>query len=414
MDLVEYKNKYGMVGMYGVMAVKTLIRPIKKAYQLIYCRYTPVDEKAIVFKSMPDYTDNARIMSDWLVDHGYGKEYKIYWAVTDVDKCKALYPDARVEFVQFEDVLKEKSFKAINVFYKAKWNFGTHGTTLNRITGRKEQKFIWLWHGCSFKDATGRDGTNAQPKFDYACVAGELFIPTKSKFWNVGEERIVAKGYPRYNWLKEKNVRAQTLLDGFKNDATDKVIMWMPTFRNDKNGKYNESNNISQFPLIATDGQWLALDKACKEAGVVIVLKLHPYQKDYPIPFAQMNNVKEVTNADFEKSNIPMYSFVALTDALITDYSSIAIDYLIVDKPLGFTLDDFEAYRSTRGFVFDDPREYMPGEHMYVFDGLLDFVKSVAAGEDKYKAERKKVQEVAVCKSDDYCADVLKAVGFPL
>ncbi len=39
---------------------------------------------------------------------------------------------------------------------------------------------------------------------------------------------------------------------------------------------------------------------------------------------------------------------------LVSDYSSVAIDYLLLDRPLGFTLDDYEAYTESRGWVFDD------------------------------------------------------------
>lgn len=58
------------------------------------------------------------------------------------------------------------------------------------------------------------------------------------------------------------------------------------------------------------------------------------------------------------------------SDALITDYSSVCVDYLIVDKPIAYTLDDYEVYKQTRGFVFEDPHEYMPGHHLYRFSDL--------------------------------------------
>ena len=50
------------------------------------------------------------------------------------------------------------------------------------------------------------------------------------------------------------------------------------------------------------------------------------------------------------------------SDALITDYSSVYFDYLLLDKPIGFTVDDMELYIKDRGFIFNNPEEYMPGK----------------------------------------------------
>ena len=102
-----------------------------------------------------------------------------------------------------------------------------------------------------------------------------------------------------------------------------------------------------------------------------------------------------------------MYKFVALTDALLSDYSSIAIDYLIVDRPIAYTLDDFEEYRKTRGFLVEDPRVYMPGYHLYVFDDLKRFILDLFEGKDLYKEQREQMGDQLIVKSDNYCKGIL-------
>ena len=106
-----------------------------------------------------------------------------------------------------------------------------------------------------------------------------------------------------------------------------------------------------------------------------------------------------------------MYEFLAQTDALISDYSSVAVDYLIVDRPIAFALQDYEEYKRTRGFVFDDPRELMPGHHLYSFQELKLFLSDVSADKDPYRENRKQMFNVAITRSDDYCLDVLNKVG---
>ena len=62
-----------------------------------------------------------------------------------------------------------------------------------------------------------------------------------------------------------------------------------------------------------------------------------------------------------------------------------------MDKPMIFTLDDYETYRSSRGFSVDDPAQYFIGHHVYTKDELLGAIRELADGYDYYKEERKKI-----------------------
>ena len=118
-----------------------------------------------------------------------------------------------------------------------------------------------------------------------------------------------------------------------------------------------------------------------------------------------------MTSDILDANDIPLYKFVALSDGLISDYSSIAIDYLLVDKPIAFTLDDYDLYKESRGFVFENPLDYMPGHHIYNFNDLRVFIECIATGKDSYKEERDRVRKVTVVQSDHYCLDILNALG---
>ena len=84
-----------------------------------------------------------------------------------------------------------------------------------------------------------------------------------------------------------------------------------------------------------------------------------------------------------------------------------AIDYLLLDRPLCFTLDDYEAYTESRGWVFEDPLEYMPGEHVYDMDGFRGFLTHVKNGVDDYKEQREAVRAKTHNACDNYCQRVL-------
>ena len=102
-------------------------------------------------------------------------------------------------------------------------------------------------------------------------------------------------------------------------------------------------------------------------------------------------------------------------DAMITDYSSIYWDYLVLDRPIGFTEDDAEDYGKGRGFIMDDPEKYKPGMKLKTIDDFYKFVDDLAAGVDDYKEQRKEMNEYGNPVTDGQsCRRALECVGISI
>lgn len=366
--------------------------------------FCPVDGSVVVYHSIPDFSDNARALAEYMESNGYTKKFRIFFIVEN----EKLYSSRNGEIVFITCKAKYGKYKlsCLRRLYTAKYLMSTHSMIIKRNDAQKEQVLVRLWHGCSFKDRSRQDGIKLR-SFDAALVPGDFFIKTKAYFWNVDEKYILPTGYPRYDWLRMKDETAQKLINSYKYDQNTIILLWMPTFRIDKRGRCTESNNITQFPMIDSIEKWKVIDRLCSERNIVMIVKLHPFQTDYDIPFELFSNIKLITNQILDEADVPLYKFVALTDALLTDYSSIAIDYLLVNRPIAFTLDDYEEYKKTRGFLVDDPREYMPGHHLYAFDDLRMFLIDLAEGKDMFKEQRERVRDKLIVSSDSYCKGIL-------
>jgi CDP-glycerol glycerophosphotransferase (TagB/SpsB family) len=59
-------------------------------------------------------------------------------------------------------------------------------------------------------------------------------------------------------------------------------------------------------------------------------------------------------------SDADLNAYLGLCDVLVTDYSSVASDFLLLERPIVLFVPDLEDYTSTRGFALD-PTEYLPG-----------------------------------------------------
>ena len=122
-----------------------------------------------------------------------------------------------------------------------------------------------------------------------------------------------------------------------------------------------------------------------------------------------LSNIIYLTNNDLEINNIQLYQLIGITDALLTDYSSVSLDYLLTDKPIGYLLNNFTSFQNGRGFAYHNPLEYMPGEHIYTFQDLIQFINNIAHGIDEYKERRKIVNDYVNKHQDDKnCERVVK------
>lgn len=62
---------------------------------------------------------------------------------------------------------------------------------------------------------------------------------------------------------------------------------------------------------------------------------------------------------------IKLYELMGIGDGLLSDCSSVAMNYLLLDRPPGCVNADYNMYKEKRVLYLKDPLEYMPGEKIY-------------------------------------------------
>ena len=204
------------------------------------------------------------------------------------------------------------------------------------------------------------------------------------EFFGCTSKKLLSFGYPRYDMMLRGSSRADEYkAELLKKTDSTKLILWMPTYRHAYSERLNKENHI------------------------LIVIKKHYLQIPYDFGDNVLTNIVYLENKDLADNGLQLYEFINCSDALVSDYSSVAIDYLLLDRPLGFTLDDYEAYTESRGWVFDDPLEYMPGSHMYNMQDFEQFILDVKEEKDLYKEQRAVVRAKTHNVCDNYCQRVL-------
>lgn len=377
-------------------------RALSKASMVILGKYTAscqVHPYRMVFKNrqMQDFSDNGRALFEYFIKNGYNEKYEIIYMVS-VRKRFRRVSIPNVRFVTAESPLGFTSPFAWYYGATAKYFFYTnHSADLNRYHG-KGQVTVNLWHGCGYKGATRNNKdipqSSTMSAFDYALVPGPVFVDTKAAYWGCQKEKLLPLGYPRYDWMLDPSNKKKDILKrllGWEEET--KAVIWMPTFRKSALEGYGE-NNIRlpyQLPGIQSEEEMALLDAHVRKLGILLLVKKHPLQIGWQEKGWEYTNIRYISDELLQERDVLLYRLVGVCDGMLSDYSSIAVDYLLLDRPVGFVLTDYEKYENTRGFVFENPLEYMPGEKIYTFCQLKDFLTHVKEGRDLFAEERRRL-----------------------
>ena len=337
----------------------------------------------IVIYSNWGFRDNIRTLYQYLVDNGYQDKYEIVCASNNFYHLKK---DNKVKFVSI--------YNGLYYFLTSKYFFYSFGKYPIKPT--KKQMVVNLWHGMPLKKIGNLE--NGMENIDYnfftkLVSSSDLFTPIMKAAFNANDEQILLVGNIRNDELFEEN--------------KDKNIIWMPTYRNSKN--YHDSQDAIIFSL--DDLEFNRMNNLLAGYEYHLYIKLHPLEESH---FKFKNNYSNIhmLSEDIISQNYgTLYKFLGTTSALITDYSSVFLDYYLLNRPVAFTINDYEEYKEKRGFVFEDVKSLMVGPTISNFDELLKFLLSVMKSEDEFYIERNKVNSVVNSIQKDFTKTLLENIG---
>ena len=175
----------------------------------------------------------------------------------------------------------------------------------------------------------------------------------------------------------------------------------MPTYRHATSERLNEEtlNNEFNIPIIDDRKKLLDLNKFCKENHILVVIKSVIIFRFLMISGKMCLPILYIWRTVTWKKKA--FSFMNLSIVQMHWYLIIHRLPLIIcsfNRPLGFTLDDYKEYTQSRGWVFEDPLEYMPGEHIYDVKQFEQFLLDVKDGRDEYaEKERQYERRLIMC-----------------
>ena len=377
---------------------KKVFRKFARTFWSAFFRFATIDEKLIVFQSEGDFWDNARALYEYMIAHKLNKTYKIVWLVDDPSLYKR-YIRENVKFVKFDSFSFLEMMYEQKIMRKARYFFFTHRGYKNR---RKGQTVVNLWHGSVVLKAC--NGTPSGYKtFDYQITTSNEAARRMKEFTGMRQEQAIINGDCRQDYLFSD---CDERVKNFLGNDYDKYILGMPTFKKTKRWTDAETNSWI-LPVVKNKEQFDALNLFCKKENVLLILKVHHLEDTNFIDADSMTNIRIIKDEELQQNDIQLYELIGKTDALLTDFSSVAYDYMLLDKPIGYMISEMNHY--SRGFIFDNIQDEMAGEKLETLEDLEIFIVSVKNGEDCFKEERKILADkFFVYQKDGNCERLLR------
>jgi CDP-glycerol glycerophosphotransferase (TagB/SpsB family) len=262
-----------------------------------------------------------------------------------------------------------------------------------------------VWHGIPLKtigfDAEAREDPwivrrarrALARRYDLVTVPSTMAVHQFHTGLGVPRDRIRVVGYPRHDPI----VRSVEDADVGANEAVrdrlatageeGPVVLYLPTFR-------------TRGADLADRVDFAALDRLLAATDARLFVKPHPFERCSTV--ADLEHVERLDGIE------DVYPLLDEFDVLVTDYSSVFLDYLLLDRPIVFYAPDLDTYRADRGFYYDY-ETFVPGPIAADTAALVDHLADALAG-DPYADRRRSLRDAFLATPADPTASRSAAV----
>lgn len=358
---------------------------VQKSYRLIMSdmfkmlgKFIKIDDKLVLMNGHGyKYNDSPRAIYRKMLKLGLTDKYKIVWALNDPDSvdipgCTKIKMDTLEYFIT---ALKAKYWiSCVNI------ERGLHFKKDNQI-------YLNTWHGAAINICG--NGVKGRNDFhwgyiDFFCACGKFDEKYFGRDLEVRSSSFLECGYPRndelFNITEDKK---KALINRLGLNRDKKIILYAPTWR--------ESDDKGVSYKLAPPIDWKKWEEKLGDQYIVL-LRTHPYT-------TKLMNVK-FNNFVFDYTEYPeVNDLIIVADVLISDYSSINLDFSITGKPIICFGYDYDQYKIERGFYYNLEEE-MPNGVMRTEDEVINHLLHLNYKEDSKRTKDFYNRHMEFCKGD--------------
>ena len=352
--------------------------PLGKIVKKIYIKMPLQD--VIILESHNDFDSNGGAFYDYLIENGYNKKYKIVWFLRN--KCPQHLPE-NVEGYRYNRV----SIKRWYYHCIAKYILSEHYPI---PTIRDGQIAVFMRHGAGgLKKVSSFFSLPGGIQYILGLSKSYAHIEKLENYFTNKDQKILYLGFPSHDYLFKSNYGE---LNKITTKTFRKIILWMPTFRKTVDDRNDSTASFPLgIPLFNSYEEYEYVNNILAELDCLLIIKIHPMQDLFSLKIKDLSHIRVITGDDVKKLGIDNYKLMPCCDAMISDYSGAAYDFIQLDKPIAYVLSDMNEYKI--GFVVEDIHSLIGGKEIYSINDMIDFIKDLSIGEDAYTEKREKLRD---------------------
>lgn len=357
----------------------------------------PIKSNKIMFFSYygSQYGCNPKYITEYILQNYSEDTFDLVWAFNDIKSKEHLTGFRKVKTMSLKYFYELCTSKIIITNFR----------TTDLFVKRKKQYYIQTWHSslrlkqiekdaekslpAHYVQMAKRDSKKCDLLLSGCRYSTDIF---RRSFWYDG--KISEFGTPRNDVLLSKTQDRKEIKRKLRVPADHRIILYAPTFR----------KNTDDISLYKLDFQKI-IECFQKKFGDNwhLLIRLHPHLMDKAgMLKGNSNKVIDVTTYD------DIQELVSVSDALITDYSSVMFDFSIMKNPCFLYVPDLDDYVSNDRNLYFNLTE-LPFPYAKECNYLVEEIKNFN-NEDYQRELEEFLSDVGSFETGNACENLLKQI----
>ncbi len=300
---------------------------------------------------------------------------RVYWLLADTGYPGPAYAASELRDGPRLTRVDKGSLRALLLALTAETTFFTHGL-FTAVVPPEDRLVVNVWHGDGPKLAQDTHLIRST----VAVAGSELWGRQRSERFHLPASRVAIVGNPRVEQFhaapREEVLRRLGLDPGLC------TVLWLPTYRAAAAPRGRSWSDGEQLSSSAAVGKLVhAMRGTADRLGLQFLVKPHPLDADVYHGF----DLPVLDHEALVEAGVTLYQLLGAADAIISDVSSVWVDFLVLDRPVGFYVPDLDELQRRRGLNVADLDSLLPGPRISSSQDVVDFLEAVVSGQPELR-----------------------------
>jgi len=246
------------------------------------------------------------------------------------------------------------------------------------------------------------------PLSTYLISTSAFFSNVLIKASGFSSDQLLVTGLPRNDFLTMTRPKSVEFVARLRGDAK-RLIFFMPTYRNSARGFMTHDGTETNTVLGLNEADAQQLHSWLENNRCKLIVKPHPMSINSGKTFENDAHWAMIDEHTLFENGLGLYELLAQVDLLVTDVSSVYVDFLITQRPQILYFPDMQRYEETRGLLLHPLEDYSPGPIAQSFSELQNCLDAWLSGDDRWQSRRTQLRDLMIPASPQSAAESLLA-----